>query len=171
MPDFVEIGYIEKAHGVKGEVRVRAATDHPQRFTQLKKIFVESPQGIRTEFKIVKASVRGHTIFLGLKGVASRDEALSLKGSTIKIRREDCLPLAEDEFYHFEVIGSTVKTTDGRSLGFVVDVWEVPANSIYVVKKGNREVLIPAIKQVVKKVDVDKGEIIIDPMEGLLDQD
>ncbi len=167
-PDFIAVGYVEKAHGIRGKVKVRPLTDDPQRFHNLKTIILESPEGHRDEKEIVRCVVRGENIYLRLKGVHSREEAQQLKGATILIRREECRALKDDEFFYFEVIGLPVKTVNGDVLGYVEDVWELPANDVFIVKKGEKEYLIPVIKQVIKKLDTRKGEIIIEPLQGLL---
>lgn len=168
LPDFVAIGYVERAHGIGGEVRVKPTTVYPPRFKELKTVFLERPQGGIEEVEIIKTSVRGQIIYLKFKGVDTREQALALKGATINIKREDCLPLQDGQFYHFELIGLKVKTTTGQQLGYVEDVWELPANAVIVVKDEHQEYLIPAIKDVIREVDLEREEIVIYPMDGLL---
>lgn len=169
LPDFVTIGYIEKAYGNRGEVRVNPTTDYPPRFKELKTVFIEPPQGEIQKFDISSVTLRGSGVYLCFKNIYTRQEALALKGSTIKIKREECLPLEEGRFYHFELVGLKVKTMDGEYLGCVEDVWDLPANSVFVVRKEGQEFLIPAIKDVIRKIDLAEEEIIIFPLEGLLE--
>ena len=86
------------------------------------------------------------------------------------IHRDECLELSEDTYYIFELIGLEVITTEGESIGFIEDVYDLPANDVYVVKEKAREILIPAVKEIVKKVDIEKREIVIEPIEGLLEE-
>ncbi|MFQ5864565.1 MAG: ribosome maturation factor RimM [bacterium] len=169
MPDFVVVGFIEKVHGIKGTVKVKPTTDHPPRFKQLRTVFIETPDGEINEFEISRVSVQGEVVYLCFENIETREQALALKGSAIKIKREDCLPLKEGHYYHFELLGLAVKTTNGEEVGWVEEVWDLPANAVLVVKKEAREFLIPAIKDVIRRIDVEKGEIIIEPMEGLLE--
>jgi 16S rRNA processing protein RimM len=169
LPDFVVIGFIEKAHGTQGAVKVKPTTDHPPRFKQLRSVFVESPDGEIAEFQISKVTVKGEIVYLCFENIDTREKALALKGSALEIRREDCLPLEEGSFYHFELVGLTVKTVTGEDVGCVEEVWDLPANAVIVTRKEGREYLIPAIKEVIRRIDLEKGEIIIDPMEGLLE--
>lgn len=169
LPEFVAIGHVERAHGIRGDVRVRPLTDHPERFKQIKRVFIEHPQGATDEYELTKVVVHEHVIYLGLRGITTREQAQILKGATLKIRREECLPVGDDEYYHFELVGAEVRTTAGVHLGRVESVWELPANDVIVVRNDDREWLIPVIKPVIKNVDVEKGEIVIEPLEGLLE--
>ena len=169
LPDFVAIGIIEKAHGIKGDVKVRPVTDYPPRFKSLNKVIVERPAGEIEEFEISKILVRENVVYLNFKGIDTRDEAQSLRGAFINIKKEDILPLEDGRFYHFEILGFVVKTISGEVLGNVEEVLDLPANAVLVVKRENREYLIPVIQNVVKKMDMEREEIIIEPMEGLLE--
>lgn len=169
LPEFVVIGFVEKAHGIRGGVKVRPTTDHPSRFKQLKAVFVEASDGEIDKFEVSNVSVQGQIVYLWFKNIETREKATALKGSSIKIKREECLPLEEGYFYHFELVGLEVKTTTGEYVGCVEEVWELPANAVFVARKEEQEFLIPAIQDVIRKIDVEKGEIIIYPMEGLLE--
>ncbi len=148
---------------------MRPLTDDPARFLKLKRVFVECRDGKVAEFTVARAKVNNEGVLVQFSEVASRDEAERLTGAYILIGREELLPLEEDRFYHFEVLGFTVRTTSGKVLGKVADVLDMPANAVFVVRNDGQEVLIPAIKDVVKKIDTAVREIVIDPIEGLLD--
>ncbi len=167
--DFVTIGVIEKAHGIKGNVKVKPNTDYPPRFESLKTVIVERPDREMEELEVSKVLVRDDVIYLGLKGIDTRDAAQALRGAFINIKKEDVLPLEEGRFYHFEILGFEVKKTSGELLGKIEEVMDLPANAVLVVKDENREYLIPAIQDVVKKIDMERGEIMIEPMDGLLE--
>jgi len=77
--------------------------------------------------------------------------------------------LPNNSFYVFDLIGLRVKSSRGEVIGEITDVWFMPANDVYVVRQGEKEWLIPAVREVIKSVDVEAGEMIIEPMEGLLD--
>lgn len=168
-PDYIIVGAVARAHGVSGGVKVKPITDFPQRFSQLKKIVVEMPSGQTNELEIVNAAVRENFVFLTLAGIDSREKAQALQGSVLKIPSAQAVPLADDEFYHFEVIGFEVQTTTAQSLGLVVEVLALPANDVLVVKANEREYLIPVIKDVIKKIDRPGRRITIEAIAGLLD--
>jgi len=104
-----------------------------------------------------------------LKGCNSISEAEKLKGVEIGIPEKWLWPLGVDEYYHFQIIGLDVYTDTGLHLGEVKDIFPTGSNDVYTVKKGRKEYLIPAIKEVIKEVDLQRKRIIIHPIEGLLD--
>jgi 16S rRNA processing protein RimM len=165
----VIIGQIVRPRGVKGEVNVKPLTDFPPRFKQLETVFLELPQGEIRELKMTKASVRGNFVCLNFAGIDTREQAAALNGAYLKIRRAEVLPLAEGSFYQFELIGLEVKTSTGEKVGVVDEVLEFPANSVLVVKAEAKSFLIPVIRNVIKEVKKDAGEIIINVIDGLLD--
>ncbi|MFQ5638725.1 MAG: ribosome maturation factor RimM [bacterium] len=169
LPDRISIGFVERAHGLKGEVRVKPLTDSPVRFNKLSRVFVELRSGNLLTFEIRKVVISGSHIFLCFKGVETREAALELKGASIQVHRKEVLPLKEDQFYIFEILNFEVLTTQGESLGWVAEVMDLSANAVLVVKKGLREFLIPMIRDVVIEINKQKKVIIIDPLEGLLD--
>ena len=166
---FIVIGKIEKAHGISGHVKVKPITDYPPRFKFLSTVKIETPTGEMQKLDIASASVRDRSVILKFDGIVTRDQAEALRGSFIYIPKEEALPLDKGSFYHFEIVGFEVKTQQGVRFGNVEEVLDLPANAVLVVKNGEREFLIPVIKDVVKKIDKESCEIIIDPIEGLLD--
>jgi len=171
LPKYVAIGIVERAHGLQGEVKVKPLTDDPTRFKLLPSVLVELDKQEPSAVEIEQVAIRQNGIYLRFSGVDSREKAESLIGAYLNIRREDVLPLGEDEFYHFEVMGLDVVTREGQRLGQVDNVFEVTSNTVLSVRsrKSQREYLIPVIKDVIDKMDFDKGQIIINPIAGLLD--
>ncbi len=167
-PEFVSIGIITKAHGIKGEILVIPLTDDPLQFEKLKNISIKSVQEERKSFVIERVRIRTNKIILKLQGIDDRNSALVLTGHYIDKQLDECKPLTPDEYYIFDLIGLEVRTTDNRSIGEVKEVLTLPANDVYVVMNGTREFLIPAIKDVVKNVDLENEVILIEPMDGLL---
>jgi len=167
-PDFISIGVISNAHGIKGEVVVKPFTDEPQQFTKRHEVFVRRPQGQREVITIEAGRVLENKIVIKCAGITTRDEALALKGAVIEKRTQDCESPASDEFYIFDLIGLEVYTTQNKYLGELTDVLTSAANDVYVVQNGENELLIPAIKDVIKNIDLKRGVVIIEPMDGLL---
>lgn len=169
LPDYIAVGIIEKSHGVRGQVRVKPLTDSPPRFNLLTTIFVEFRSGERKEFEISRVIVHEKHVYLKLKGVDDREQAQRLRGAFLMIKREELLPLEEDEFYHFEIEGFEVRTVSGEYLGIIDKVWDLAANPVFVVRKENEEYLIPVIKDVIKEIDKRHRKVVITPLEGLLE--
>lgn len=167
MSEMFSIGKIVNTHGVKGEIKVLPTTDDPKRFKKLKSIYVENRNSQVYEIE----SVRFHKecVLLKLKGIDSMDDGEKLKGSIIKIDRKDSLPLGKDEYYISDLYGMQVYTEEERFLGELVDIIETGSNDVYIIKKSDRpkDLLIPAIKQVVKTVDVENKKMIVHLLEGL----
>lgn len=167
-PEFISIGLITKAHGVKGEMVVIPITDEPQQFEALENISIKYPEDERKFFTIERVSIKPDRILLKVAEINERSHALALKGLYIDKHLEEGEALPPNEYYIFDLIGLQVKTTDDVWLGEVRDVLILPANDVYVVNNGSREYLIPAIKDVVKKVDLEQEYILIEPIDGLL---
>ncbi|UCE06844.1 MAG: 16S rRNA processing protein RimM [bacterium] len=167
-PEFISIGIITKAYGVKGELMVIPITDEPQQFERLKNISIKYQTGEREFFPIEKVRVKPNRIILKLTGINERNQALTLKGLYVDKHLDECKDLPPDEYYIFDLIGMNVKTTDNLWLGEVTDVLTLPANDVYVINDGSKEYLIPAIKDVIKKVNLEDKYILIEPLDGLL---
>lgn len=167
MNEMFTVGRIVNTHGVKGEIKVMPTTDDPKRFKKLKNIFVERKTMESYEIE----SVRFHKDFvlLKLKDIEDMSAAELLKGSVLKIDRKDSLPLKKDEYYISDLFGLEVYTEDERYLGKFVDIIETGSNDVYVVRKQDRpkDLLLPAIKQVVKNVDIEAQKMTVHLLEGL----
>lgn len=168
-PEFVVIGLIERAHGVRGEVKVKPITDFPSRFENLQTVFLEFPTGKAEKLHVSKACLRQESVYLKLTGINDREAAQRLKGLYLKVPSCEVVTLAPDEFYHFEIIGFEVRATTGEVIGEVAEVMSLPANDVLVVKNDQAEHLVPLIKDVVKEIDRSKHEITIEIIDGLLE--
>ena len=163
-PEYVTIGQILAPWGIKGKLKVKVTTDFPhQRFNPSSKIFINrQPMTIdSTEWRKGKAIIK-------LSSIDSIEEAQKLRGQPIEIHHSQLQPLPEGQYYHFQLIGLEVQTTRGEQLGNITEILTVESNDIYVVSGNRGEILIPAIEDVVKSVDLNKGCIVIEPIEGLL---
>jgi len=165
---FIIVGRIVRPHGIRGEVKVAPLSDWPERFKDFHSLYLES-EGNAKRVEVEGRRVRGNQVILKLSGVNDREGAESLRGVLLKVREETCPPLPEDTHYVFDLVGLEVKTTGGERVGSVVDVLQMPAHDVYVVDARGGEVLIPAVKTFIKRVDIEDGVIVIEPIEGLLD--
>lgn len=165
----IAIGRITRAQGLRGELNVEPLTEAPERFSLLTRVTIEKSDGQAQMAEIEKARVVKRRVILKLRTVSNRTEAEALHGALITIPRQECLQLEDGSYYIFELIGLRVVTDAGAVVGELTDVLDLPANDVYVVQAETREYLIPAIAEVIKKVDLDSGLMIINPIEGLLD--
>lgn len=167
MNQMFTIGKIVNTHGVKGEIKVMPMTDDPTRFEKLKTVYLVN----KTTASYPIETVRYHKgcVLLKLKGIEDMNAAERLKGSEIKIERKDSLPLGKDEYYRADLYDLEVYTEEKRFLGKLVDILETGSNDVYVLRKADRpkDLLIPAIKQVIKDVDIPNKTMTVHLLEGL----
>ncbi len=169
MEAFLRVGVITTTHGVHGEVKVFPTTDDPERFRALKEVWVENAKG-RSSKKIQSVKFFKQFVILKLEGIDDMDQAMLFKNSDLLVDRENALPLAENENYIVDLIGLKVVTDEGEDLGTLLDVLQTGANDVYEIKlKTGKVVLFPAIPQCILNVDLEKGEVLVHVMEGLLD--
>lgn len=159
MKEFMSIGQITKPHGVRGEVKVFSLTDSLEEFRNLKNVYIDGEMR-----KIISCKLQSDRAILKIEGIDSMNDAERYRNKYIKIHRNDAKKLEEDTYYIADLIDCKVFDTDGLELGTVYDVIETGSNDVYWVKGGKKEVLIPALKEIVVKVDIEKNEIIIKPV-------
>lgn len=169
--DLITIGRIVKAWALKGELLVAPLTFDPQRFFGLDKVAVErrdTKARPAVEWKSLKA-VKTYKDFLlvGLEGCETPEEAAEYRGALIKIHRSDSPELPEGVYYHYQITGLKVYTEEGEYLGEVEEIMAAGGGDVYVVREGGREHLIPAIKDVVRKIDIEENRMTVRLMEEL----
>ncbi|MDI6799202.1 MAG: ribosome maturation factor RimM [Actinomycetota bacterium] len=165
----VAVGKIVKAHGLKGEVNVFPLTDFKERFAEGSSLIL-TPSTLKQSRLEVRAARFGNKfITVKFSGVDERRSAEELVGSTLSIPADLKMELPDDRYWVDDLIGLAVIDAAKNPVGEVVEVRSTPFNDIYVVKSKDKEYLIPAVKEIVKRVDVEAGLIIIDPPIGLLE--
>jgi 16S rRNA processing protein RimM len=167
-PDFVVIGLLRRAHGVKGELSVQPVSNVPERFNGLGAVLVRQNGSVR-EVAVEAVRTKGKSVLVKLEGVDDRTSAEMLAGAELGVRRRDVWPVPEGTYYVFDLVGCRVMGGAGREIGVIEEVWTLPANDVFVVRLGSKEILIPAVKTVVKQVDLEARVVLIEEMEGLLD--
>ncbi len=164
---YITVGIIVNTRGHRGEVKVLPMTDFPERFAGMNSIILEM-QGRFEELKIEKTYLHGKFVIIKFAGVDDMNAARNLKKGVLKVKREDLVPLPEGSYYIFDVIGLEVYTLEGRHLGKVTDVLQTGANDVYQVEGGNsKPILIPALKSVVKDINIAEGKMLVELPEGL----
>jgi 16S rRNA processing protein RimM len=165
---YLAIGQITSAHGIRGEVKVLVMTDFPERYRVGAKVYLGTLADCRpTEIE----TVRPHKgmMLVKLSGVPDRNTAETLQGQYLMIPDEQAMPLGEHENYAHDLIGLAVETQDGKSLGTLVEILFTRANDVYVVSGPAGEILLPALREVILRVDLAAKKIIVAVPEGLLD--
>ena len=157
---------------MRGEVRAEPLTDEPQRLARLGPCRLRWPGGAVQAAEAVGARQGPRrTWLLRFKEVTSRTQAERLRGALVEIPEDQVPPLPEGRYYLFQVVGLAVYDEGGRCLGTVREVWRSPAHDIWVVglpRRGRtRELLVPAVREIVRSVHPDQGRVVVRLPEGL----
>ena len=160
MKEYVEAGRIVNTHGVGGEVKIEVWLDSPEYFRSFKRLYLNG-----AEKKILSARVHKSFVIARLDGVEDLNAAMALKGKTVEILRADA-HLKEGEFFVQDILGFRVVDERGTEIGRLVDAEETPASMIYVVK-GEKEHLIPAVREFILGIDARREEIRVHLIEGM----
>lgn len=175
-PKWIVVGEVVASWGNRGEVKIIAHTEFPERFQRMEAVRLFPRDSDEPVGSFPLESCRGHKdgLLLKLKDVDSIDQAEKLRGMLIKVSVDELMPLPPGRYYIFQIIGLECRTESGTPLGVVTDVLQTGANDVYVVKpyKGvtrQKEILIPVIPQVVKDIRPEEGVLVIEPMDGMLE--
>lgn len=166
---WITIGQILKPHGVRGHVRVFPLTDAPDRFDDLKEVWIEHPDGVHKRMRVERCRSTGHLVLMKLQSIDDPETAAALHGCYLQVRPENVAPLKDDAFYVFDLIGCRVVSEDGTDIGTLREVWTMPANDVFVVNgPEHREILLPAVHEVVRDIDRDGRRIVVCLIPGLI---
>lgn len=169
MEDRLQVGIITSTHGVRGEVKVFPTTDDPGRFKRLKEVILDTgKEELVLEIEGVKFFRQ--LVILKFKGYDNINDIEKYRQKSLYVTRQNAVRLRRDEYFIADLIGLLVKDEQDQQIGVLKDVMETGANDVYVIEMTDgRELLLPAIKQCVREVDVENGWIRIHILEGLLD--
>lgn len=168
MTKYLEIGQIVNTFGIKGMIKVKPFTDNINRFDELSKIYIKNKNGIN-EYEIEQVKYHKNMVLIKLKGIENPEQADLLRDSYLIINRDDVKPLKKDTYYIVDLIGLEVYTEEGILLGNLEDIFNTGSNDIYVVKDElGKQILLPAIKEVIKEIDLNNKKIIVHLIKGLV---
>lgn len=168
MKQYITVGKVLSSWGIKGQVKVEPLTDDIRRFDRLNKIYVNRDKEPSCFFVESVTYQKNNFVILKLKNVDTPEQAQELRGFYLEVERRDAVKLPEGRYFICDIIGLEVYSEDGKFLGKVVDVLQTGANDVYIVKQeGEKELLVPAINQVVKTIDIDNNKMIVSLLEGL----
>ena len=166
----IAIGKVLGTQGNRGEVRVFPLTDFPERFEGLEAVKLKQGELVR-DFRLEGSWLHGRLVVIKFQGVESIGEAEKLKDAELVLPESQLVPLPEGRYYLFELVGLEVFTTEGAPLGKLEEVLVTGSNDVYRVVRpvGGQEVLIPALKSVVKEIDRRGGRMVVELPPGLLE--
>ncbi len=167
--DLLCIGSISKPQGIRGELKVVSGLQLQDVFLSLEKVYLQH-QGKKSEWKAVR-NVRAQNEFfvLKLEDVQTRNDAELYRGYDLYVQKDQIPDMPENTYFVSELIGIHVQSKNGDVIGKIDDVLHMPAHDIYVINTGEDEILIPAVKEFVKQVDLENSRIIIQPIDGMID--
>ncbi len=161
--DFIIIGRILAPWGTKGKLKVKIMTDFPQRFASSSTVYIN-----RQPMTIDSTERYKGEVIIKLNAIDGIEAARRLQGQPVEIHHSQVYSLPEGQYYHFQLVGLEVWTTQGELLGNITEVLTAKSNDNYIVKGDEREILIPAVEDVVKSIDLNEGRIVIEAIPGLL---
>jgi 16S rRNA processing protein RimM len=170
MQKYLEVGQIVGTHGVRGTLKVKPLTDDIKRFDNLKTVYITKGKEL-VEITIEEVKYSNNTVLLKLKGIDVLEDAKTYRGIYLKIERKDSVKLPKDSYFIVDLIGLLVYEEETeKPLGKVEDIYNTGSNDIYVVKdeETGKQILLPAIKKVIKKIDIDNQKIVVNLIEGLI---
>ena len=168
MEDLLKVGVITTTHGVRGEVKVYPTTDEPERFLELDYVLLDTGRELR-KLEIKNVKFFKNLVILKFKGVDNINDIEKYKGRDLWIPREEGQELEEDEYYIAALLGMSVVLENGQEFGTLKDVMETGANDVYIIDSAEHgEVLLPAIRECILDVDLEKNVMTIHLMKGLI---
>jgi 16S rRNA processing protein RimM len=165
------VGFVVGAHGVRGELKVELLTDDPYRFDRLSRVYLGLEGQEPVSWPLVGYRLHKGRALLQLKGCNDRSSAESLRRHVVQVPIEEAIPLQEGEYFEHQILGLEVWTVSGENLGRVGEIIHTGANEVYVVGdegSDRREILVPAISDVVLEVNLETGRLVVELPEGLI---
>ncbi|HIT70696.1 MAG TPA: 16S rRNA processing protein RimM [Candidatus Scatovivens faecipullorum] len=167
MNKYLELGQIVNVKGLKGEVKVNSFTDDNTKFERIPKVFIKQKNNL-TELEIEKVGYSKNQVIIKFKNINTIEEAEKLRNSYIVVNREIFGELPEGVYYIADLIGLDVYTESDEYLGKVDDIFSTGSNDVYVVKDElGKQKLLPGIDEVIRKIDLESGKIIVNLIKGL----
>ena len=161
------IAEIVGVHGLRGVVKLRSYADSPTLFEPGRAFRLEDSDGQAQTLSIDWAKPHGKGMLLAIEGVSDRNAAEALIGSRLWVSKSWLPELDDGAYYWFELIGLSVHTTQGRYLGLLESILPTGSNDVYVIRDGDKEILLPALASVVQAVDIDRRRMEVILPEGL----
>ncbi|MEA3402211.1 MAG: ribosome maturation factor RimM [Armatimonadota bacterium] len=163
--DYIELATVVKPHGLDGEVWVDLNTDFPERLPQWSDLQLVGPAGARQARVEYIRGITGGRCIVKLQGVEDRDQAEEIRAASLQVRRHAVPPPPDGEYYDFQILGLRVVTADGCHLGRIRDILRTGANDVYETDRA----LIPAVDRYIKEIDLERGEMVVQEVDDLLE--
>ena len=173
--EYARVARIVNTFGIRGDIKVVAETDFAQeRFQPGSELVIMNQGQVEAHVEIEQSRLNKGTYIIHLKGYDRIEQVEGFKNKWLAIEASQRETLEDHEFYHVDIIGLKVKTTQGDTIGKVKEIIPLGPNDVWVVKRqepGKKDVLVPYISDIVKDVNLTEGEVILELMEGLIDDE
>jgi 16S rRNA processing protein RimM len=163
------VGKVIKPHGVKGLLNVWSYARTIESFLHSDTVFFRLEHQEPIKYRVLDVNPHKNRFLMKVKGIESFEDANRLRGSDILVDKKLLVKKSDDEYYWFELIDIKVYLDSGRYLGNIKEIIPTGSNDVFVVRHDDSEFLIPAIHDVIEKIDLNKGEMVIRAIEGLLE--
>ena len=167
--DLIAIGKIRKSWGLTGHVKVKSYAESPDTYRRIRDMYIAKANNT---IPLMLESIKEHRedLLMKFQGRNRIEEVEDILQETLYMHKRDLAPLEEGEYYWHQLIGMDVQTDSGKHLGTLREIISTGSNDVYVVQNEEQEILIPAIEDVIRKVEVDKNRMTIHPLDGMLDE-
>ena len=167
---FISIGRIVNTHGIRGEVKVKVLSDSLDRFEGMAQVHAAPDENAGAKQILDIAGLRYHKdmVLMRFQGIETMTQAESLKGAFLQVPENELPPLPEGRYYIYQLEGLSV-WEKGVCYGTLTEVMQPGGNDVYVVSDGEKEILIPALKTVIREVDLEEGRMEVELPAGLLE--
>lgn len=167
MEDLLQVGVITTTHGVRGEVKVFPTTDDPARFKKLKNVVLDTGKEL-VDLEVAGVKFFKNMVIVKFKGIDNINDVEKYRKKSLYVTRENAVKLKKNEYFIADLIGLQAESDEGEDLGELSDVLQTGANDVYVLsKEGTDDILLPAIRECVKEVNLENGKIIVHLLPGL----
>ena len=165
----IPLGRVVNTHGVRGEIRLLPYAFPCQTLAKGLTVFLLEKDDEVRPYTIVGIRLHRPFVLLKLETIDSLERAETLREKTLAVEESVLPPVQDGEYYYYQVIGLSVRTTAGREIGVISQVFFSGGHDIWVVQEGKKEYLIPVTEEIVRVIDIPGGHVVIEPLEGLLD--
>jgi 16S rRNA processing protein RimM len=167
--DLIAIGRISRPIGTRGEVNILPLTQDKQRFKNLPDVWIGFDAANAELKKILNVRINTKQVVFCFDGIETVEEAEKIKDSFLFVAKEDAVKLRDGSYFIDDIIGCEVVTEEQTTVGKITDLLSLPMNDLWVVKKDAKEILIPAVKAIIRQVDIENKRITIRALDGLVD--
>ena len=163
------VGKVTGCFGIRGDVKIQPATHSPDRLKKLRHVYIGESDRLTREYNVRDVGMKRGSVIVHLAGVDDRTSAERLVGCFLFVEGSDLVPPGKGSFFIHDLLGSTVVTVDGRELGTLEDIFKLPAQDLWIVRHKGQELMIPAVKEFIREVDIARKRVVVSVIEGLID--